>query len=171
MPPFLTEFQRSLLQAIQGGFPIVARPYQAIGQTIGCGEAEVIAGLAELQQLGIIKRMGIIVRHHELGFRANAMVVWDVPDARVTELGQRIRAFPFVRLCYHRQRVRPQWPFNLYCMIHGRRRAEVLEQVDRLIADCALHPFPHKVLFSQKRFKQRGAFYMPQTQTAALAAP
>ena len=71
---------QNLLRAIQDGLPLVERPYDAIGRGIGLSEGEVIAGLQNLIDRGVIKRFGLIVRHHELGYNANAMVVWDIPD-------------------------------------------------------------------------------------------
>ena len=64
--------------------PFVSRPYAAIGKKIGLSEKEVIEHLADWQADGTIRRMGVIVRHHELGYRANAMVVWNIPDERDT---------------------------------------------------------------------------------------
>ena len=89
------------------------------------------------------------------------MVVWDLPDAQVDALGQRIGALPFVTLCYRRPRRPPEWPYNLFTMIHGRDRAAVLSQVAQLKADLEteLGPLINAVLFSGQRFKQRGAFY------------
>jgi DNA-binding Lrp family transcriptional regulator len=145
--------------ALQQGLPLVPRPYAALGTAIGMSEAEVISRLSAMLDNGIIKRFGVVVRHHELGYRANAMVVWDVPDDQVTACGQRLVQHDFVTLCYCRARCLPQWPYNLYCMIHGRSRATVLEQIASLTIACGLQAFPRAVLFSCHRFKQRGAQY------------
>ena len=102
--------------------------------------------------------MGVVVRHQELGYRANAMVVWALPEDRVTELGERIGALPFVTLSYRRPS-RPGWPYNLFTMIHGRDRTAVLAQVDRIKELCDLKAVDCAVLFSGRRFKQRGARY------------
>lgn len=150
---------RQLIAAIQGGLPLVSRPYAAVGRQVGLGEEEVIARLRRLLEGGVIKRLGVVVRHHELGYRANAMVVWDVPDHRVDELGRCLGRFDFVTLCYQRPRRRPQWPYNLFCMIHGRDRGAVLEKVEYLVETCDLQGVDHEVLFSRRRFKQRGAIY------------
>ncbi|MBF0623230.1 MAG: AsnC family protein [Magnetococcales bacterium] len=160
--------QVCLIEAIQGGFPLCNRPFREIGTQIGLTEAEVIGMLADLQARGVIKRMGIVVRHHELGYRSNAMVVWDVPDGQAAGIGHRITAFDFISLCYRRRRALPGWPYNLYCMIHGRQRDEVNDQIRRLMVDCRLEPFPHKVLFSNRRFKQRGAFYVAPGTTCEV---
>ena len=112
-----------------------------------------------LQNLGVIKRFGVVVRHHELGYRANAMVVWDIPDERVRDIGQQLGDFAFVTLCYRRPRRLPVWPYNLFTMIHGRDREQVLARVEELVQACGLGDVARDVLFSQRRFKQRGARY------------
>jgi siroheme decarboxylase len=151
--------ERRLLEAIEDGLPIVSRPYRDIGRRLGLSEAKVIEGLASLIERGIVKRFGFVVRHRELGYAANAMVVWDIPDEEVGEIGRRMSEFPFVTLCYRRPRRPPRWPYNLFCMIHGKDRETVLEQIDRLRREAGLTAVPYAVLFSRRRFKQRGARY------------
>ena len=148
-----------LIEAIQSGLPLCSRPYAEIGARIGMDEEDVIERIAALQTCGAIKRFGVVVRHHELGYRANAMVVWDVPDERVAALGRCLGGFDFITLCYRRPRRLPDWPYNLFCMIHGQDRQAVLEQVAFLVTRCDLQNIPHRVLFSKRRFKQRGAVY------------
>jgi len=150
---------RRLLAAIQNGLPLVARPYAAIARTLGLPENEVIDRLRALRESGVVRRFGIIVRHHEVGYGANAMVVWDVPDEQVATLGHCLAGFDFINLCYHRPRRPPRWRYNLYCMIHGRDRAEVLAHLEWMLNRCELQGLPHAVLFSRRRFKQRGAVY------------
>ena len=150
---------RRLLAAIQSGLPLVARPYAEIAGRIGVAESEVIMRLSRLQEIGVVRRLGVIVRHHEVGYGANAMVVWDVPDTQVRELGRCLAGFDFVTLCYRRPRRLPQWRYNLYCMIHGRDREEVLAHLEWMVNRCGLQGLPHSVLFSRRRFKQRGAKY------------
>lgn len=159
---FLSEDDQRLIQAIQGGLPLVSHPYASIGAQLGLSENEVLQRITELQQAGIIKRLGVVVRHRELGYRANAMVVWDVPDEEVAEVGRCLSNFEFVTLCYRRPRRPPQWSYNLFCMIHGRDRDAVMEKFHLLIDCCGLEDIPKAVLFSRRRFKQRGAIYRPQ---------
>jgi DNA-binding Lrp family transcriptional regulator len=121
----------------------------------------VIAGLRRLIDDGVIKRFGVIVRHRELGYRANAMVVWDVPEERVSEAGRKLADLPFVTLCYRRPRRLPVWPYNLFCMIHGRERGAVEALVETASAAAGLNGLTRAVLFSRRRFKQRGARYVP----------
>jgi DNA-binding Lrp family transcriptional regulator len=148
-----------LIEAIQAGLPLIARPYRAIGARLGMTEQAVIGRLRGMIDAGIIKRLGVVVRHHELGYRANAMVVWDVPDARVERLGRQLGDIDCVTLCYQRPRRLPDWPYNLFCMVHGQDRDDVLACIARLVEALGLGEIRHAVLFSGRRFKQRGARY------------
>lgn len=171
-PALNDPLQRALIEAIQGGLPLVARPYAAIGAQVGLSERDVIRLMRALLEQGVIKRLGVVVRHHELGYDANAMVVWDIPDERVGETGRLLGSFPFVTLCYRRPRRLPHWPYNLFTMIHGHDRDEVLAHVTALVEDCGLDQAPHQVLFSRRRFKQRGACYsrIPAASTDQASA-
>ncbi len=134
--------------------------FAGLGEQAGLDEAEVIATLKRWRGEGIIKRFGVVVRHHELGYTANAMVVWDLPDAEVQRIGGQLAAEPEVTLCYQRRRNLPEWPYNLYCMIHGRERDGVERAVAALRERFGLAQVPHAILFSRRRFKQRGAHYV-----------
>ncbi|MEO5330753.1 MAG: hypothetical protein H7839_01910 [Magnetococcus sp. YQC-5] len=161
----LTEPEQRLIAAIQNGFPLSSRPFHEMGLALGLSETELLTQLQDLQNKGVIKRIGVVVHHHELGYRANAMVVWDLPDQMVQDVGAKIRSFDFVSLCYLRRRCLPEWSYNFYCMIHGHKREETLQHADLLTQECGLTPFPRQVLFSRRRFKQYGAHYFNNIST------
>lgn len=168
----LSVADRLLLVRAAEGLPLTPRPFAALGRAVGMSERDAITRLCALRSAGAIKRLGLIVRHRELGYRANAMVVWDIPDQAVDAIGARMAAFPFVTLCYRRRRAPPQWPYNLFAMIHGTERAAVNGHIQRLNRELVLEGAPHAVLFSRRRFKQRGARYAdPEvTWTSSTAA-
>ena len=149
---------RALLAALEPGLALVPRPFAVLGERIGLTEQEVIDRLQRLQAQGIVTRFGVIVRHRELGYRANAMVVWDIPDDHVATVARSLAALPFVTLCYRRPR-RPGWPFNLFCMIHGKDRETVRDQIAHANASAGTAGLPQAVLFSSRAFKQHGARY------------
>lgn len=155
----LTTQDHALLTAIQDGLPLVPQPYAHIAERLGISETEAMDGLENLRRGGIISRFGVIVRHHELGYTANAMTVWDIPDDTVADTGRRIAAMQGVTLCYRRPRRLPDWPYNLFCMVHGKDRAAVLDQIETITAEAGLSHRPRAILFSVRRFKQRGARY------------
>lgn len=155
----LDDRDRLLLNALQDGIPLVERPYAAVAKSVGLPEEEVLARLARLSEEGVIRRFGVIVRHRELGYRANAMTVWDVPDEAAAAAGRSLAALDFVTLCYRRPRRLPEWPFTLFAMIHGHDRAAVENLVDMATEAAGLTGLPRAILFSRRRFKQRGARY------------
>lgn len=157
-------FEISLIEAIGNGLPIVSRPYQEIARQIGSTEAKVITGIQRIVKRGDIKRFGVVVRHRELGYRANGMVVWDIPDDAIQAFGHHISQYDFVTLCYRRPRRLPDWPYNLFCMIHGHNQADVCRHVDLIVKECDLKKATHQILFSNRCFKQRGANYRQQSK-------
>ena len=165
----LTLEDRELIKIVQHGLPLVSRPYADIAERLATSEQDVIQRLQKLINNGAIKRYGVIVRHRELGYKANGMVVWNVPDDRVAELGNCIGRFACVPLSYRRPRRLPDWPYNLFTMVHGRNREEVELKVSEIVDACGLHDIDHCILFSTRRFKQRGARYST-TKTAGKPA-
>lgn len=165
-PCAMPAIEQRLLHALQEGLPLVAQPYAALAEQAGISEALALEMIESWQAAGRIKRFGVVVRHHELGFSANAMCVWDVPDALASTLGKELAGEAAVTLCYRRQRALPDWRYNLFCMIHGKQRDEVLAQRADLAARLGLDAWPHAILFSGERFKQRGARYI---EAAALS--
>lgn len=166
----LSELDRELIAEIQGGLPLVARPYAAIANRLGMTEETLMARLRELQSDGLIKRMGVVVKHRALGYQANAMVVWDIPDEDVERVGALLAAETCVTLCYQRPRRLPQWPYNLFCMIHGRERNAVLRRLAQIVEFNGLQQLPHSVLFSGRSFKQRGAHYVAREDSLPRSA-
>lgn len=156
---------RALIKAVEHGLPIASRPYAEIAKNLGTTEQEVISRLQQLIDNGAIKRYGVVVRHKELGYTANGMVVWDIPDDKVEELGMCIGKYDCVTLSYRRPRRLPEWSYNLFTMVHGSNREEVTQKVEDIAKQCGLQSIKHTILFSTRRFKQRGASYTQKDTT------
>lgn len=148
---------RPLVQALTDGLALVPTPFGELASQLGRSEAEVIERLRSLVANGIVPRLGVIVRHRALGWRSNAMVVWDVPAEDVDRIGAALAAMPGINLCYRRTRHARAWPYNLYCMVHARTRDEALALLERASAAAGLHGVPRQILFSLRCFKQTGA--------------
>lgn len=166
----MADLTQSIIHAIQDGIPLTPRPFADIANDVGSDEDTVIEIVRHLQASGVIKRFGVVVRHRELGFRANAMVVWDVPDESVCMTAKRLTEDPAVTLCYRRPRRLPHWPYNLFCMVHGQDRGSVQAKISALRRAAGIHALPFSVLFSRRRFKQRGARYTPSAAVTKACA-
>ena len=156
---------RSILAAIEDGLPLVEAPYRAVAERLELGEHDVISRLDHLRASGIVTRFGCVVRHDKLGYRSNAMAVWDVPDGQVDRIAASFARNPQVTLCYRRPRRLPLWPYNLFCMVHARSRSDAHAVLDELNLEADTGLLPQAVLFSKRCFKQRGAVF---SRTAGL---
>ncbi|WP_269586030.1 siroheme decarboxylase subunit beta [Roseibium sp. Sym1] len=147
---------RTLIEATQAGLPLVPAPFAVLAETLGISEAEVIDRLKHLKDRGIIRRIGAAPNHYRLGMTANGMTVWDVDDGLVDALGERVGALPFVSHSYRRPRALPDWPYNLFAMVHGASREEV--QAKRADIAALLGEACHgsDILFSKRILKKTG---------------
>jgi DNA-binding Lrp family transcriptional regulator len=130
----LDDTDRRIIEATQAGLPLSARPYHAIAEQLGVDAADVIQRMQRMLDTGVIRRIGAVPNHYALGYRANGMTVWDVADEHIDELGARVGQLECVSHCYQRPRHLPDWPYNLFAMVHGKTREEV-EAKARLIAE------------------------------------
>lgn len=156
----LTEHQqRELRRLLEAGLPLVPQPWRQLARTLSADETEVLAQVRRWQDQGLFRRFGLVLRHRALGYRANVMLVLNVPDQQVEQAGQALAKAPGVNLCYRRPR-RPSWPYNLFCMIHGQERERVTGEVHELLRSLALDGYDHRLLFSRKAYKQCGGRFV-----------
>lgn len=148
---------RALVQFLTDGLPLTSRPFRAVAAALDRGEDEIIERLRLLTATGIVPRLGVIVRHRALGWRSNAMVVWDVAYGDIDRAGAALAGVPAINLCYRRTRYPREWPFNLYCMVHARSRGEAVAEIEDASRTAALGDCPRQILFSLRCFKQTGA--------------
>ena len=148
---------RPLMQALSEGLDLVPAPFAALADSLDRAEAEILYRIRALSEARILTRVGVIVRHRALGWAANAMVVWQLPPEAIEAAGRALSQVPGVTLCYQRRTVPGVWDWPLFCMIHARSRPEAMAVLDRARALPDLAGVPHKILFSTRCFKQRGA--------------
>ena len=167
----VADADRALAALVEDGLPLVPHPYAQWARQLGWPTDRVQDTLARWLDQGTLRRFGVVVRHHDLGIHANAMTVIDVPDDEVDAAGARLAAQPGVTLCYRRERAQG-WPYNLYCMVHGRDRTEVRDTVACALQQAGLQGRPRQSLFSGQRFKQTGGRYFgpaPAVEQADLS--
>ena len=152
----LDAFDRALIAATQGGLPLVARPYEAVGAMLGVPGEQVRERLARMIDEGLVRRIGAVPNHYRLGYTANGMSVWDVDDEHIATLGPRVAALPFVSHCYRRPRHRPGWPYNLFAMLHASSREAVRRQADEVAALLGSACRGHDILYSTAILKKTG---------------
>ncbi|WP_169458039.1 Lrp/AsnC family transcriptional regulator [Ottowia thiooxydans] len=147
-----------LAALVEAGLPMVPAPFDEWAAQLGTTCESILSQLKQWLQAGTLRRFGLVVRHHEVGYAANAMTVFNIADEVVDAFGERLATQPGVTLCYRRERAEG-WQYNLYCMVHGRSREETLALLNQAIDHAGLSAYPHQALFSRRRFKQQGARY------------
>ena len=157
----------ALMQALTRGMPIVDAPFAALAKELDVTEATVLERIAALTEARVLSRLGVIVRHRALGWRSNAMVVWDIDHDAITEAGPALAALPGITLCYERTPIEGIWPYRLYSMIHAKSRDEAMAVLAKARALPALAGVAHKALFSTRCFRQTGAMIMAKPEVAA----
>jgi DNA-binding Lrp family transcriptional regulator len=147
---------RAIILATQEGLPLVPQPYHAVAEQVGITPDEVMGRMRAMLERGVIRRIGAVPNHYALGYKANGMTVWDVADARVDELGERIGQLDSVSHCYQRPRHLPDWPYNFFAMVHGHDRTEVerkARQIEEILGDAC---GGHEILYSTRILKKTG---------------
>lgn len=147
---------RKIILASQGGLPLVSRPYHVLAEQVGIAADEVMARMQRMLENGVIRRIAAVPNHYALGYKANGMTVWDVADDRIDALGRRVGQLDFVSHCYHRPRHLPDWPYNLFAMVHGHDRDEVQSQIERIAALLGDACRGHEILYSTRILKKTG---------------
>lgn len=150
------ELDRKLIVATQAGLPRVPQPYHALAETLGVSPAVVMARLQALLDQGVIRRIGAVPNHYAIGWTANGMTVWDVSDDQVDALGEAVGRLPFVTHCYRRPRALPDWPYNLFAMVHGSSREECEAKAGEIRTLLGAACCSHDILYSTKILKKTG---------------
>lgn len=152
----MNELEARIVRATQGGLPLVPEPWRAVAESLGLAPEAVMESLRRMLADGRIRRIGVVPNHYRLGYTANGMSVWDVADAHVARLGPAVGALPFVTHCYRRPRRLPDWPYNLFAMVHGRGREEVEAKLAQIRALLGPACRACDVLYSRRILKKTG---------------
>lgn len=152
----LDEIDRRIVLATQSGLPLEPQPYLAVARQVGVPAEEVMTRMRRMLETGMIRRIGVVPNHYALGYKANGMTVWDVPDEKVDELGELVGALDFVSHCYQRPRHLPDWPYNFFAMVHGHDKPEVEAQVRQIAELLGEADRGHEILYSTRILKKTG---------------
>ncbi len=152
----LTELEKKIIASVQGDIPVTPRPFLEIARSLGISEDQVLEILGDLCTRGIIRRFGATLRHQKSGFSANAMVAWNVDEERIEEVGRKMAGFREVSHCYRRN-PNPDWPYNLYTMIHAKDEESCREIARRMALASGENDY--NLLFSRTELKKTSMQY------------
>ncbi len=156
-----TERDKEFIRELQKDMEFVDEPFVAAASRLGTTEEELFKVMRRYEKDGIMRRFAAILRHRQAGFSANGMIVWKVPDNRITEVGEKLGAFPQVSHCYERPTYQ-DWPYNVFSMIHCKSRQEAREMADTIQRQIAVDDY--KILFSLREFKKTRVEYFVESE-------
>jgi DNA-binding Lrp family transcriptional regulator len=152
----LDELDRRIVLATQAGLPLDPRPYHWVARELGETPERIMERFTAMLADGRIRRIGAVPNHYRLGYVANGMSVWDVPDDLIREVGREVGELDIVSHCYHRPRQLPDWPYNLFAMVHGHSQDEVRQKVGRIAHQLGERVRGYDILFSTRILKKTG---------------
>lgn len=152
----LTKTDEEIIKALQEEFPLCAEPYKILAARAGVTEEEFLRRVQELVADKKIRKMGAVLRHREVGFKFNALCVWEVPPENLDAVAKIMSSHPAVSHCYDRNTA-PDWNYNLYTMIHAKTRAECDAIISELAAISGVQSY--QVLYSKKEWKKTSMKY------------
>ena len=151
-----SERDKEIIKALQEDFPLCEEPYKVLAQRVGISEEEFLKRVRELVEEKKIRKMGAVLRHREVGFKANALCAWQVPPDKLDEIAQVMSLHAAVSHCYDRTPA-PNWNYNLYTMIHAKTRDEC-EQIIKELSDST-GITDYKILYTKREWKKTGMKY------------
>ena len=151
-----TEDDKKFIRELQKDLEIVDKPFLNATQKLGLTEEQIFEKLRYYENIGVMRRFAAILRHRDVGFTANGMIVWEVPDERITEVGEKLGAFPQVSHCYQRP-VYKDWPYSVFSMIHCKSIDEAKNMAKEIQKEIQVDDY--KILFSAREFKKTRVEY------------
>jgi DNA-binding Lrp family transcriptional regulator len=156
----LTSADVPFVRALQQDLPIVLQPFAETAGRLGLSEEELLEKARELRAAGIMRRFSAVLRHRRVGYAANGMACWVVPESRIEEVGQLAATYPQVSHCYERPAYPPRWPYTLFTMIHGQTKDRVETVVAQISQDTGIEAY--EVLYSTREFKKERVRYFEE---------
>lgn len=152
----LDHFDHEIIKASQAGLPLQAKPYHAIAAQLGLPADEVMRRIRLMLNHGVMRRIAAVPNHYNIGIKANAMTVWDVADDCVNNLGLKVGQLDYVSHCYLRPRHLPDWPFNLFAMVHASDKQKINHMVKTIQLILGDKCRAHELLYSLRILKKTG---------------
>jgi len=165
IPFTASERDKEFIRELQKDVEIVREPFIEPARRLGISVEDLFAQAKEYERIGVMRRFAAILRHRDAGFVANGMIVWRVPEEKIDETGMKLAEFPQVSHCYRRP-VYPDWPYNLFSMVHARTE----EACQKIAVEMSkrIGITDYRILFSSREFKKERVKYFEENYQEVL---
>ena len=155
-----TEEDKDFIRELQKDMNIIDEPFTKAANNLGITEDELFSKMKYYESIGVMRRFAAILRHRQVGFTANGMIVWKVPEDRIAEVGEKLGSFPQISHCYQRPTY-PDWPYNVFSMIHCKTQDEANDMA--ITIQDQIHVDDFRILFSSREFKKTRVEYFVES--------
>jgi len=152
----LTDTHIAVIKELQKDITVTSEPYAKAIEKLGMNYETFFAIAHELKDAGVMRRFATILNHRKAGFSANAMSVWSVPEEEGERIGKEMAEFSAVSHCYLRPKY-PNWPYNLFAMVHAKTQEECDALIDEMAKESGLSEYGK--LYSSVEFKKQRLVY------------
>ncbi|MFW6029684.1 MAG: AsnC family transcriptional regulator [Halanaerobiales bacterium] len=155
----IDKLDKQIIRKLQENLPLVLEPYKQIADELGIPEEKLLKRITKLKEKGYLKRISALVKHRDVGYKANVMVAWDIPDDKIENFVNKTISLPIISHFYERERYK-SWPYNIYTMIH----CKTLDEVENAIEDIldAVGDYKYEMLLSTKELKKTSVKYFTE---------
>jgi len=155
----ITEEHKAAILELQKDIAIVKEPFKEAIEHLGISYDAYFNIANELKEAGVMRRFATILRHRKAGFNANAMSVWEAPEERAVEIGEKLASFSAVSHCYLRPSF-PNWRYNLFAMVHAKTHEESDALIEEMAKETGLSNY--RKLYSTHEFKKERIVYFSE---------
>ncbi len=152
----MDEIDKKIVLAFDKGVEIVERPFLNLSTELNISESEIVARLNRFKELGFIRKFSAAINHYAIGYKFNAMTVWDVDSTKLEVVAMNFKKTGFVSHCYERPKIQDVWDYNLFAMVHGKSKEEVESKIEILKSENKLHVLKMDKIYSTKILKKTG---------------
>lgn len=160
----LDDIDKRIIAAMQDDFPLVPEPYRLLADKLEISEEELLIRLQGYRSSGKMRKMGAVLRHREVGYAANALCAWIVPQEKQEAVGSVMMDHPSVTHCYGRV-TPPDWPYNFYTMLHAHTKEACQDIAVELSRQTGITEYV--MLFSTKEWKKTSMRYFREDEVDA----
>lgn len=152
----LTDFDIAFVRAMQEDLQIIPEPFKDMSDDLGIDIDALFAHVDDMVGRKLMRRFSAVLHHRRAGFAANAMGVWNVPEARSEEVGNLMAQSRSVTHCYERPRF-PDWKYSHFTMLHATSQ-EGCEELAKEISDTT-GITDYQLLYSSREYKKTRVRY------------
>lgn len=115
--------------------PLTLRPATVIGKKLGISSIQVLEIISDLKKRGVIRRIGPVFSHRELGYSYNAMILFKVDEKSLDRAAAVLSRKKEISHVFQRNN---KYGMNLYAMVHAKSKEQLKKIINRVVDEAKM---------------------------------